>query len=869
MPVNFSPLITVSGTKVTVPANPVTPNIPSDFIPKSEERFVSFVLELDNEGTDADIGKLKHKLNEVFSTKLSGYFPEMLYGRSTIWKSIKRNVINKKVDTKSLFLEKDNITKRLSVIKQSKFPQLPYRLERLFPGAEKDYKSSKKFGLHRFFLVTLPVYERLFKSKTTEAQFQRHLFQISKELKSFCALSLAKPALQYPDYQLLSMPCSCTTFNNPDNWPLDKINATQLPAGIDGRNILIGHIDTGWTLHHQLNFDVTGTSPNYDLANDWNVLNGENSAREPLDHLAINPFHGTATGSLMISNPKDDSPGGKQDAGTPDNAPLKKVTGVAIGAKILPIRCVDTVILIGDVEVARSVWYATQKNVDIISMSLGGYPAPELECVVAHAVYNNIITVAAAGNYYPLVVFPAAYEECIAVGGSSVFNQPWSSSAKGPKVAISAPAECVQCADWDGSPNKKEIINLGACGTSFSVAFVAGAAALWLQRHGKTNLLNRMNGIATLQELFLQHMKETATPHQLPGNTNENGAGILNVQGLLNPATLPDQSNIQIADWNNWLRITTMEVFYDIFENTDPVVVRRKMELGNVHINKISDNGKVGKLVGGESWTDGWTTTEIFKVGITRYLFLLKESSGVVHINKINLDGTIGPLIKTYNWSSGWTSAKFYTIGVSVFVLLLKESTGEVHIHNIDIFGKIANRIATYNWSGGWTTVETYTVALTTYLFLLKRSDGTVHIQKINLDGTVGSRIATYNWSSGWTSAKFYTIGVSVFVLLLKESSGDVHIHNIDIFGKIANRVATHNWSGGWSNVEFYSVGLTTYLFLLKRTDGAVHIQKMNLNGTVGNRIDTHNWSSGWTSAKLYTIGTGVYLFLLKRERLS
>ena len=421
MPTKFTPLVTVSGSTVTVPSNPMPPQAPSGFIPGSEERFVSFVLEIDNEARDADIKALTPKLNEIFSTKLSGYFPELFYAKSTVWNSLKQFEKDKKPLTQEIYLGNVDLLKRLDKIKQKNYSELPYRLERLFPGSENDFKNAKTFGLHKFLLLKLPVYEKVFKTKTTDKEFISVMFEISKELRNFCKLPTVKPALQYPDYQLLSTPCGCTNFNV-DDWPLERIKAKQLPNGIDGRDILIGHIDTGWTRHSQLNFN-SGTSPNYDFARDWNVLTGENSAEEPLDfQFAIrNPFHGTATGSLIISNDNDSSPGGMQDTAISSSAPIKKVRGVAVGAKLVPIRCTDTVVLIGDVDIARSVWYATTQNVDVISMSLGGYPAPELECVVAHAVYNNIITVAAAGNYYPLVVYPAAYEECIAVGGSHSF----------------------------------------------------------------------------------------------------------------------------------------------------------------------------------------------------------------------------------------------------------------------------------------------------------------------------------------------------------------------------------------------------------------------------------------------------------------
>ena len=346
--------------------------------------------------------------------------------------------------------------------------------------------------------------------------------------------------------------------------------ANQLPAGINGQGVIIGHPDSGWTPHAELNFvnlNTNPTSPNYDLGRDWNVFNDQNTAEKSISSRAFTHFHGTATASLIISNG--------------DN----NLTGIAPGARILPIRCIaeseiDTgVVLISDADVARAVWFATRQNVDIISMSLGGYPAPALECVVAHAVYNNTIVVAAAGNFWPFVVFPAGYPECIAVGASNARNAPWAYSARGNKVAFSAPGEDVYCADWDkSSPNRRSIVNTtGADGTSFATAITAGAAALWLQRYGKQNLITGLNGRATLQEFFLAHVRTTvSTPHGW--NTNLNGSGILNVQNLLNPTTLPNTATFTGANWNNWMRRTSLELLYDMYENSDPVVVRERFQ---------------------------------------------------------------------------------------------------------------------------------------------------------------------------------------------------------------------------------------------------------------------------------------------------
>ena len=90
-------------------------------------------------------------------------------------------------------------------------------------------------------------------------------------------------------------------------------------------------------------------------------------------------------------------------------------------------------------------------------------------------------------------------------------------------------------------------------------------------------MINGLNGRAVLQELFLKHIQNTAT---VPAgwNTNESGAGILNIERLLDTATLPSLSTFTGQDWNNWSRKTNNELFFKMFEDSDPVILRKRLK---------------------------------------------------------------------------------------------------------------------------------------------------------------------------------------------------------------------------------------------------------------------------------------------------
>lgn len=570
--ISFPPIGSDTGGTGNVITPPVI-DVPRNFIPKPEERYVSFVIELNNRAGAAELSSLEVEINTKLCTKLSGYFPELLNYKPNIFELHKKWIKTRKLK-EPLFFGKSKLSRTLLDIRKKRYPKLPFTLTRLFPGSENDLKNAKKFGLHKFIQLTLPVFERQFERRTSKPRFSAALFEAAYVLKEIRTVSSVNPSSEYRRFQLFSGASGSGNNTLPKNWMLTNMKAINIPPGINGSGVVIAHPDSGWTPHSELNFTNIQTNPvstSYDLTRDWNVFNNEDTSEEPLDSTMPFHFHGTSTASIIVSRGNANDP--------------TALTGIAPGAKIISIRTIHEqpvdqtgVALILDTDVARAIWYATEQNADVISLSVGGYPNPVLECVVAHAVYNNTIVVAAAGQYWPFLVYPAGYPECIAVGASNDLNRPWADCVKDKKIAISAPGEKVWSAYWDdSSPNRREIIDGKGNGCSFSTALTAGAAALWLQRYGKPNLINGLNGRAVLQELFLKHIQNTAT---VPAgwNTNESGAGILNVERLLDTATLPSLSTFSGQDWNNWLRKTNNELFYKMFEDSDPVILRKRLK---------------------------------------------------------------------------------------------------------------------------------------------------------------------------------------------------------------------------------------------------------------------------------------------------
>ena len=149
---------------------------------------------------------------------------------------------------------------------------------------------------------------------------------------------------------------------------------------------------------------------------------------------------------------------------------------------------------------------------------------------VQSAVDRGIIVVAAAGNVWPFVVYPAKFDQVIAVAASNCTRDVWNQSARGRSVDIAAPGESV----WRAKSSKRAATAFSSArsnGTSYSTAIVAGACALWLAYHGRASLQAKY-GKENLSAAFRYVLRKTAArPGDWP--TDRYGRGIIDVESLL------------------------------------------------------------------------------------------------------------------------------------------------------------------------------------------------------------------------------------------------------------------------------------------------------------------------------------------------
>jgi serine protease len=310
-------------------------------------------------------------------------------------------------------------------------------------------------------------------------------------------------------------------------WGLELTRVTQAWSnhfpGADskpGDGVVIGHPDTGYRNHPEI-------AVNLAVSQGFDFFRNDNDPKDELQHDRPwqNPGHGTGTASVIVS-----SRGAA--AGTPPNF----VSGVAPHARLIPFRVSDSVVVMNTMNLAHAIERATDAGAHVISISMGGIGSERLHDAVVYARNRGVIVCAAAGNCVSFVVFPAAYDEVVAVAACDAERAIWKGSCRGGAVDITAPGDRV----WHAVANADDTLSnvSQGSGTSYAVATVAGIAALWLAKHGRDNIIRACGGREKLPSTFMQLLRATATP--VPGwPAGQFGGGLVDADKLL-AAPLPD-----------------------------------------------------------------------------------------------------------------------------------------------------------------------------------------------------------------------------------------------------------------------------------------------------------------------------------------
>ena len=293
--------------------------------------------------------------------------------------------------------------------------------------------------------------------------------------KAVAALN-ANPNIEWaePDY----IARATVAPNDPlyaEQWGVAKIDAPAAWDVVTGTPaIVIAIIDSGIDLTHpdlQANLwvnpaEVPGNGIDEDSngyvddVRGWNFVNGTNNVSD-------GGGHGTQVAGVA--------------AAVTNNA--LGIAGVCWNCKIMPVRVMADSGISNYSDIALGVKYAADKGAHVINLSLGGYAySNALRDAINYAVNdNNVVVVAGAGNDNVSTPFyPAAYDNVIAVAGTTDVDTKADFSDYGAWVDVSAPAVDIMTTylggDW-GLAN----------GTSLAAPFVAGVAALIRSQHPEWN----------------------------------------------------------------------------------------------------------------------------------------------------------------------------------------------------------------------------------------------------------------------------------------------------------------------------------------------------------------------------------------------
>ncbi|MGA9998102.1 MAG: S8 family serine peptidase [Pyrinomonadaceae bacterium] len=331
-------------------------------------------------------------------------------------------------------------------------------------------------------------------------------------------------------------------------------SAFPAPGKLPGEGVIVGHPDTGYRRHPEIIGNLLAEQGHDFVDNDNDAQDGMQSGT------LLFPGHGTGTASVIIS-PKDSQ--GNYPSG-------KAVSGIAPGAKLIPCRVAPTVVLLSPTSLATAIEFVTDQGAHVISMSMGtGFFNQRLLAAVLYSQKRGVIVCAAAGNYVGYVVWPAAYEEVIAVAACNARRDVWWASSHGSAVDVTAPGESVWRADVT-QQNGQDVYDVQrGSGTSYAVAAVAGIAALWLSKHGRDHLVQRY-GAEKIPFIF-NHILRTSceqVPAWFPG---QYGAGLVNAEKVL-AAPLPNDVDFVVGptafalNKNAPLDSGNMETFVHLFE---------------------------------------------------------------------------------------------------------------------------------------------------------------------------------------------------------------------------------------------------------------------------------------------------------------
>jgi len=257
-------------------------------------------------------------------------------------------------------------------------------------------------------------------------------------------------------------------------------------------------------------------------------------------------------------HPNDEFGHGTHVAGTIAQATNNGIgtAGIAYGAKIMPLRVLDSAGVGDAVAIADGIRYAARKGAHVINLSLEFGPRvraaeiPDVLAAVRFARRRGSVVIGAAGNEGPLIAYPARAAQVLAVGATTITGCEAAYSNAGKDLDVVAPGGGLDAVNtrsqWDvdhctrkipGKPIIQQTFTRDGWvrsfglrgplykGTSMASPHVAAIAALVIA----TGRL----GPDPTPEMVENHIKATSRDAGVPGFDPYYGHGIVDAAAAL------------------------------------------------------------------------------------------------------------------------------------------------------------------------------------------------------------------------------------------------------------------------------------------------------------------------------------------------
>jgi serine protease len=256
-------------------------------------------------------------------------------------------------------------------------------------------------------------------------------------------------------------------------------------------------------------------------------------------------------------HPDDDFGHGTHVAGTIAAATNngRGVAGVAYGAKIMPLRVLDSQGYGDSAAIGRAIRYATRNGANVINLSLEfdmdvrAAEIPDVIRAIRYAHSHGVVVVAAAGNTYDRVqvAYPARASDVVAVGATTINGCQAEYSNQGRGLDVMAPgggvdqssddpSDSALCNHPTGKPIVQQTFTRGVQhfgfprnyeGTSMATPHVSAIAALIFA----TGVL----GPHPSADAVEQRIEQTSRDLGPPGVDSRYGWGLVNAAAAISP----------------------------------------------------------------------------------------------------------------------------------------------------------------------------------------------------------------------------------------------------------------------------------------------------------------------------------------------